>query len=130
MNQNSVNIRAERPVCLHVNLAQSVECVWMRAAFVNFHLCDNYRDCAGCDFDRSMRNFMDNQIPSNKRQQEPGWRKEMRAKYLGRVKPCTHSLTGRLQAFTRCRRDYDCDDCPVDLGLEYCPTIKTIKTMH
>lgn len=130
MNHNSVTVRAERPDCLHLNTGQSVECVWMQAGIVNFHLCDLYGDCAGCAFDRSMRNFMAGQIPRNDRRLEPGWREEMRAKYQGSVKPCTHSLTGRLQTFTRCRRDYDCDDCPIDIELEYRPMMQAITTRH
>ena len=103
------------------------ECIWMRAGVVNFHICDNNYDCIDCSFDRKMRRVMDAQAPPKGKTAGPGWAEEMRKKYLGTFKPCVHFLAGRIGPPGNCARDYDCDDCPVDLMLDYAPLMQAIE---
>jgi len=101
-------------------------CVWMRAGVINFRICENNYDCVNCDFDRSMRGAMAAQAPPKGRAAPIGWAREMRLKYTGAFKPCRYFLTGQLGPPGRCQRDYDCDDCPIDLMLGYEPLTAAI----
>ena len=105
-------------------------CVWMRTGAVNFHLCERDGDCANCPFDRGMRNFVACQNPAEGGGRSPGWPERMRAKYPGNRKPCVHFLNGSLESFTACRRNYDCDDCPIGLELEYRPMLRDLRLIQ
>jgi len=104
------------------------ECVWMRAGVVNFRMCENDYDCFNCPFDRAMRTAMEAQSPPKGRGVPLSWAQEMRKKYMGTFKPCRYFLTGQIGPPGNCSRDYDCDECPIDLTLEYKPLMKTITT--
>jgi glycine cleavage system H lipoate-binding protein len=103
------------------------ECIWMRAGIVNFHLCDNNYNCIDCSFDHKMRRAMGSQASPKRRGGESGWAQNMRKKYLGVSKPCIHFLAGRIESPKDCFRDYNCDDCPVDLIQDYSLLSETIK---
>lgn len=130
MNRKTAELKREDPICLHVRAVSSTECIWMQAGIVNFHMCDTGGDCTGCSYHRSMLSFIARQAPAKGKGPTAAWPERMRVKYPGSVKPCGHFLAGRLQSFTRCRRNYDCDDCPIDLELEYRPMLRAIQTRH
>ena len=102
-------------------------CVWMRAGVINFRTCENNYDCVNCDFDRSMRSAMTAQAPTKGVAAPTSWAKEMRLKHTGDFKPCRYYLTKQLGPPGRCQRDYQCDDCPVDLMMEYAPLTEAIN---
>ena len=116
--------------CLQAGGNNPGACAWMRAGAVNFHLCDRDGDCTNCPFDRGMRNFMACQAPPKDGRPSAGWPERMRAKYPGSTKPCSHFLNGSLDSFTVCRRGYDCDDCPIELELDYRSMLRDIRSMH
>jgi hypothetical protein len=122
--------KMEMPVCLQAGETYPVECVWMQNRVVNFHLCDTNADCTKCSFDRSMRNFMACQFPVKSRRSVSAWAERMRTKYQGFMKPCVHFLEGTLESYTVCRRNYDCDECPIGLELEYRPMLRDIQSIQ
>ena len=103
------------------------ECVWMRAGVVNFKICDHGYDCFHCDFDVGMRKALDAQRPPKGKTAEKGWAAEMRKRYLGAEKPCRYLLTGQIDPPGQCQRDYECDDCPIHMALEYQPVSRSIE---
>ncbi|MBW1923886.1 MAG: glycine cleavage system protein H [Deltaproteobacteria bacterium] len=94
-------------------------CVWMKAGIVNFRMCDHDFDCLNCPFDRSMRAAMDAQTPLAASGPQRGWAQEMRSATAGRRKPCVYFLAGDKGAPEDCARDYQCDDCLVEMELGY-----------
>lgn len=103
------------------------QCVWMKAGIVNFRICDNEYDCIHCPFDRAMRAAMDAQPPHKTNGYRRGWAERMRRTYAGRQKPCRYSLSGETGAPDICARDYQCDDCPVEMELGYEPVQEMIE---
>ena len=95
------------------------ECIWMRAGIVSFRLCDKDYDCLDCKFDLSMRQAMEAQSPARGRHAQAGWAREMRNRYVGMPKPCVYFLADRISSPQYCNRDYECDECPVNMELEY-----------
>jgi glycine cleavage system H lipoate-binding protein len=94
------------------------ECVWMKAGVVNFRLCENDYDCFHCSFDRAMRSAMDAQHP-HREKQAASWPKRMQQKHLGASKFCPYFLSGQIGPPGICTRNFDCDDCPIELALGY-----------
>jgi glycine cleavage system H lipoate-binding protein len=62
---------------------------------------------------------MDAQFPSGLNGNNADWPAEMRKKYPGPKKPCGYYLLREKGAPRYCMRNYDCDDCPVEMGLGY-----------
>ena len=90
------------------------QCVWMKAGIVNFRLCDNRYDCYACDFDRSMRQAMEERASGG-----TGMRESIiEAPEIGpAAAPCIHHLTGEFDAPAECDRGYECYRCPVHRSL-------------
>jgi hypothetical protein len=55
------------------------------------------------------------------------WSEQMRRQYPGFSKPCRYFLDGYMASFTPCRRNFDCEGCPIDLALEYRPMARAIE---
>ena len=102
------------------------ECVWMKAGIVNFRLCENDYDCFHCSFDRAMRSAMEAQYPQREKQAS-SWPKQMQKEHLGAPKFCPYFLTGQIGSPGICTRDYDCDDCPIELAVGYKSLQKTVE---
>lgn len=103
------------------------ECVWMKAGVINFRVCEKDHDCFHCDFDRAMREAMDAQKPRTGADRPPGWAELMRKRHPGTKKPCGYYLMGLIAPPGDCPRDYQCDDCPVELELGYRPVQRSIE---
>jgi glycine cleavage system H lipoate-binding protein len=103
------------------------QCVWMKAGVINFRICENDYDCLHCSFDRSMRAAMDAQAPTTGVGRPAGWAEKMRKDHTGREKPCVYYLIGRIGPPGNCPRDYQCDDCPVELELGYRPMQRSVE---
>jgi glycine cleavage system H lipoate-binding protein/uncharacterized CHY-type Zn-finger protein len=95
------------------------QCVWMKAGIINFRICENNYDCFHCSFDKAMRAAMDAQSPASGEKRPAGWAEKMRQKHPGAEKPCVYYLSGRIGPPGNCPRDYQCDDCPVEIELGY-----------
>ena len=94
-------------------------CVWIKTGVINFRVCDHDGDCQNCPFDRAMRIFEAAQDPPKGKSRGPGWRDGMRKRYPGYNKPCRYFLNGSIGRPGMCRRNYDCEGCPVDMFFEY-----------
>ena len=94
-------------------------CTWMKAGRINFRTCDRRYDCFNCPFDSAMKAAMAAQHPPKGKERTPGWAQAMRRHYLGADKPCRYLLNGQIGPPGICRRDYECEGCPIDMFFEY-----------
>jgi glycine cleavage system H lipoate-binding protein/uncharacterized CHY-type Zn-finger protein len=124
-NRSNQNISEKRGMG-GLNVVEK-QCVWMEAGIINFRVCDQDYDCFHCHFDRAMRSAMDAQSPPTGLGRTAGWAETMRRRYAGVEKPCRYYLTGKIGPPGTCLRDYQCDDCPIELELGYKPVQRSIE---
>ena len=103
------------------------QCVWMQAGIINFRVCERDYDCFHCPFDQAMRSAMDAQTPAPRDRRPASWAQRMRRRYARAEKPCRYYLSGQIGSPGVCLRDYECDDCPIELELGYKPMQRSIE---
>jgi hypothetical protein len=111
IKEKSEKVKKERIVGFQV---AEDECIWMKAGFVNFRLCDNVFDCYNCPFDAGMQLAMSPKDHAAIEWKEPGWVNHLKKHYHGPERPCLYALTGRIDAPKICPLNYECYHCAFD----------------